>query len=215
MNSTGSTSIFDKGLNPVLQASITFGGVIVFILCAKLVKLTGLIYVPDRFPWMTAASFLLLFAMFNSVFSLSAENMLKYWGRSIYSYLGLAFASGLAAYFFSALSIDEAGSYRWIYVVLTIGYLVTEAETVWLTLTDGRAVPGHVLGYDQETGFGLIQALARLDPEHPQSLAPLVTLLQGWWLGRYSIRSVHTGIDRAVDIVFEGARTDPAAPSTA
>lgn len=43
----------------------------------------------------------------------------------------------------------------------------------------------------------------------------LVTLLQGWWLGRYSIRSVHTGIDRAVDIVFEGARTDPAAPSTA
>ncbi|MCO6488292.1 MAG: hypothetical protein J5I98_07745 [Phaeodactylibacter sp.] len=124
MNSSGSTSIFDKGLNPVLQASITFGGVIVFILCAKLVKLTGLIYVPDRFPWMTAASFLLLFAMFNSVFSLSAENMLKYWGRSIYSYLGLAFASGLAAYFFSALSIDEAGSYRWIYVVLTIGYLV-------------------------------------------------------------------------------------------
>ncbi|MCP5366514.1 MAG: serine protease [Hyphomicrobiales bacterium] len=48
-------------------------------------------------------------------------------------------------------------------LVLTIGYLVTEAETVWLTLTDGRAVPGHVLGYDQETGFGLIQALARLD----------------------------------------------------
>ena len=124
MNRTESTSIFNKGLNPILQASITFGGVIVFILCAKLVKLTGLIYVPDRFPWMTAASFLLLFAMFNSVFSLSAENVMKYWGKSIYSYLGLAFASGLAAYFFSAMSIDEAGSYRWIYVVLTIGYLI-------------------------------------------------------------------------------------------
>jgi S1-C subfamily serine protease len=48
-------------------------------------------------------------------------------------------------------------------VVLTIGYLVTEAETVWLHLADGRAVEGHVLGYDQETGFGLVQALARLD----------------------------------------------------
>lgn len=48
-------------------------------------------------------------------------------------------------------------------LVLTIGYLVTEAEQVWLTLADGRAVPGHVLGYDQETGFGLVQALARLD----------------------------------------------------
>ena len=53
-------------------------------------------------------------------------------------------------------------------LVLTIGYLITEAETVWLNLSDGRAVPGHVLGYDQETGFGLVQALARLDlPELP------------------------------------------------
>jgi S1-C subfamily serine protease len=48
-------------------------------------------------------------------------------------------------------------------LVLTIGYIITEAETVWLTLVDGRAVPGHALGYDQATGFGLIQALARLD----------------------------------------------------
>lgn len=50
-------------------------------------------------------------------------------------------------------------------IVLTIGYLITEAETVWLGLSDGRTVPGHVLGYDQTTGFGLVQALARLDLE--------------------------------------------------
>jgi S1-C subfamily serine protease len=48
-------------------------------------------------------------------------------------------------------------------VVLTIGYLITEAQTIWLHLFDGHAVPGHVLAYDQETGFGLVQALARLD----------------------------------------------------
>jgi S1-C subfamily serine protease len=48
-------------------------------------------------------------------------------------------------------------------LVLTIGYLITEAETIWLNLSDGRAVQGHVLGYDQETGFGLVQALAKLD----------------------------------------------------
>src|SRR6202042_635606 len=53
-------------------------------------------------------------------------------------------------------------------LVLTIGYLITEADTVWLSLSDGRAVQGHVLGYDQETGFGLLQALAKLDlPELP------------------------------------------------
>ncbi len=48
-------------------------------------------------------------------------------------------------------------------LVLTIGYLITEAETVWISHSGGHAVPGHVLGYDQETGFGLLQALARLD----------------------------------------------------
>ena len=48
-------------------------------------------------------------------------------------------------------------------LVLTIGYLITEAEEVWLTLIDGRVVPGHVLAYDYETGFGLVQTLGRLD----------------------------------------------------
>jgi S1-C subfamily serine protease len=48
-------------------------------------------------------------------------------------------------------------------IVLTIGYLITEAETIWLSLSGGRTVPGHVLGYDQDTGFGLVQALAHLD----------------------------------------------------
>lgn len=53
--------------------------------------------------------------------------------------------------------IDQRG------LVLTIGYLVTEAEQVWLMGNNGRACPGHVVAYDQETGFGLVQALDKLD----------------------------------------------------
>ncbi len=53
--------------------------------------------------------------------------------------------------------IDKSG------LVLTVGYLITEAEAIWLTDIDGRAVPGHALAFDFETGFGLIQALGRLD----------------------------------------------------
>ena len=48
-------------------------------------------------------------------------------------------------------------------LVLTIGYLITEAEEVWLTTSRGQALPGHVMAYDQETGFGLVQALGRLE----------------------------------------------------
>ena len=48
-------------------------------------------------------------------------------------------------------------------IVLTIGYLSTEAESIWLSPSAGHPVPGHALAYDQETGFGLVQTLARLD----------------------------------------------------
>jgi S1-C subfamily serine protease len=48
-------------------------------------------------------------------------------------------------------------------LVLTIGYLITEAKTIWLTTTAGAVVAGHALGYDQVTGFGLVLPLGRLD----------------------------------------------------
>src|SRR6187402_49298 len=47
-------------------------------------------------------------------------------------------------------------------LVLTIGYLITEAEEVWLTTHDGRVLAAHPLAYDQVTGFGLVQALGPL-----------------------------------------------------
>src|ERR1700683_1129224 len=40
-------------------------------------------------------------------------------------------------------------------LVLTIGYLITEAESVWLHLGDGRVVEGHAIGFDCEIGCAL------------------------------------------------------------
>jgi S1-C subfamily serine protease len=48
-------------------------------------------------------------------------------------------------------------------LVLTIGYLITEAQSIWLTTNGGAVVPGYPLAYDQVTGFGLVQPLGRLD----------------------------------------------------
>ncbi len=47
-------------------------------------------------------------------------------------------------------------------LVLTMGYLILEAESLWLTTADGRVIPGHGLAVDGETGFGLVQPLGRL-----------------------------------------------------
>ncbi|MEY4750006.1 MAG: hypothetical protein RIQ60_2220 [Pseudomonadota bacterium] len=47
-------------------------------------------------------------------------------------------------------------------LVLTIGYLILEAQDIYLELNDGRHIPARTVGYDQATGFGLVQALAPL-----------------------------------------------------
>jgi S1-C subfamily serine protease len=86
--------------------------------------------------------------------------------RALDSVVGIRSVVPADAFSAETLGTERAGNgvlIREDGVVLTIGYLITEAESVWLSFSDGRALPGHVLGYDQETGFGLVQALARLD----------------------------------------------------
>ncbi|MFM2129474.1 MAG: hypothetical protein RL477_1020, partial [Pseudomonadota bacterium] len=48
-------------------------------------------------------------------------------------------------------------------LVVTVGYLVTEAEQVWLVTGDGRVADAHVVGRDHDSGFALVQALQPLD----------------------------------------------------
>ncbi len=50
-------------------------------------------------------------------------------------------------------------------LVLTIGYLVMEAEQVELLDSEGRATPAKVVAYDLASGFGLVQAIVPLAGE--------------------------------------------------
>ncbi|MGH7279506.1 MAG: S1C family serine protease [Candidatus Rokuibacteriota bacterium] len=56
----------------------------------------------------------------------------------------------------SGVVIDSEG------LVLTIGYLILEAETVELSTADGTSFPATVVGYDSATGFGLLRSLRPL-----------------------------------------------------
>src|SRR5687768_3579979 len=46
--------------------------------------------------------------------------------------------------------------------VLTIGYLVIEAEAIQVTGADGRTLPATLAGYDHATGFGLLKVMGKL-----------------------------------------------------
>jgi serine protease Do len=56
----------------------------------------------------------------------------------------------------SGIIIDNDG------LVLTIGYLIVEAYAAEVITNDGRTVPASVVGYDHESGFGLLRAVEPL-----------------------------------------------------
>ncbi len=84
--------------------------------------------------------------------------------RALASMVGLHSLIPADAFTADTLGVERAGNGVLIDdgLVLTIGYLITEAETIWLHYGDGRVAPGHALGFDSETGFGLVQALERM-----------------------------------------------------
>ncbi len=71
-------------------------------------------------------------------------------------------------------------------LVLTIGYLVTEAEEVWLTRHDGKVIAAHPIAIDPASGFALVQAMGELgEPALPfadssgAKVGDMVTLVDG------------------------------------
>lgn len=78
-------------------------------------------------------------------------------------------------------------------VIVTTGYLITEAQNIWLTTHDGRILAGHTLAYDQVTGIGVIMPLGPLN-------IPTVSLGDSRKIevGDSVIVIGHGGIDHAV-----------------
>lgn len=118
------TSIFERNIDPIHQAGGTLVLVFIFDVLGAGFGAATTDTVTSRWAWLVAASFMLFFALFNAIISAASKNILKYWGRSIYSFMGLAVGAGLLAWAFSGLPIGNAGSYKWIYFVVTFGYLV-------------------------------------------------------------------------------------------
>ena len=56
----------------------------------------------------------------------------------------------------SGIVIDDNG------LVLTIGYLMVEAHAAEIITNDGHSVPADIVGYDHNTGFGLLKAVLPL-----------------------------------------------------
>lgn len=117
-------SPFKQEVHPVKQVVAVSIGIPVVLLLFLVPTWIGIYDLPRHFPWTISAAATLFFAVANSVLSLGAQDQNKYWSNSIMSYMAIVLISCGIAWLFSGLSIYEAKSFRWIYIVFTFGYLL-------------------------------------------------------------------------------------------
>ena len=123
-NTADNPKLFDKEINPFYQCLVVLISIPVFTFLFYVPSWSGWTEVPQHQAWTESASMLSMFGVCNSVLSLSADNVTPYWNKSIYSYIIVCVVGGAMAWWFSGLSISEAKSFKWIYIVFTFGYLL-------------------------------------------------------------------------------------------
>ena len=96
----------------------------------------------------------------------------------------------------SGVVIDADG------LVLTIGYLLLEAQTIEIQTQDDRRLPARQVAYDQATGFGLIQPLVPLRPRiepAPMNSAALLEVGDPLMVSASGESGAEVGVVRLVD----------------
>lgn len=118
------SSFFEKLYNPILQGTAIFSIAFIVMLVIKTLQWAKLTDISGSAFWLVSGTVVLSFAIFNSVLSLSVKNLNQYWTRSIPTYAVLMVLCGSLAYLFSAMTMEDAGTFRFIFTVVTFGYLL-------------------------------------------------------------------------------------------
>ena len=112
-------------MTPVVLAGLILLLTIFVILMSMAIEAVGLFTFSPEFPWTVATAFLLLYAIFVSIMLLRTTTVLrKFWNQSMIAFMGLAMSNALFATAISGKSIGEVGSFKFLYLVVSIGFLV-------------------------------------------------------------------------------------------
>ena len=129
---TKKESIYTKDIHPFKQAGAALVAALLFMILGQLIVSVNLMDFGERFPWTVAGAFILMYSIFNSVSSFSAKNLLFYYRNSLFGFAGLLFLSSGLAYLFSGILIGEAGTFKWIFLMLTMTYFTFIGITLFI-----------------------------------------------------------------------------------
>jgi len=117
-------SIFEKQIHPFYQAGVAIVFNLVGIFFLKAIKADSDLLEEGIVFWEYSFAILMAFMLFNSILSIPYINRMQYFRDSIFSFIAIAVIGGLLAHYVSGISMDSAGSFRWLYIVFTFTYLV-------------------------------------------------------------------------------------------
>lgn len=124
LNKTSGISIFSGEVSPFKQVIFVVAVGVVLMGLTELLPQSPRMERTNSMPWTVASAMLLFFALANSVLAFSVKDGNKYWLYSMMSYAVLFITVSSLAYLVSGVGMDEAGSFRWIFLVFTFGYLI-------------------------------------------------------------------------------------------
>lgn len=110
--------------NPVFQV-ISVGALsLILTLIDSLFPHDDTLFEVNAGPWIVTTAMILFFIIVNTVVALRIVDIIPYWLRSLVCFVLLyGFSYGLS-YLLSGKHIDDVGSFRWLWMVLGMVYLV-------------------------------------------------------------------------------------------
>ena len=113
--------IFQKPLN---QAVLIVGMTIIFTLVDYVLPHNNELFEMNSGSWIVGTAMIFCFIIINTIIALRTEPFLPYWGKSVMIFIGLLVFTYAWCYMLTGKQIDEVGSFRWLWIVLTMVYLV-------------------------------------------------------------------------------------------
>ncbi|MEO6132938.1 MAG: hypothetical protein ABIQ02_13910 [Saprospiraceae bacterium] len=113
--------VFKKPLN---QALLIISMTIVFSLIDLVLPHHSDLLEAKSGTWIVGTAMMFCFIIINTVVALMIEPILPYWSKSILIFVGLFLFTYAWCYFLTSKHIDDVGVFSWLWIVLTMVYLV-------------------------------------------------------------------------------------------
>ncbi len=110
--------------NPLYQTGIIACFIILLSLVEKVLPQADSVLEQNAGPWVVTTAMILCFVILNTIVLFRIKSPVTYWVRSVIFYVVLLVLAYGWCFLLSGLHIDDAGSFRWLWMVLTLVYMI-------------------------------------------------------------------------------------------